>query len=156
MFSPAESDIIFSGTPDEDQMKRMSSSSCCRSLIALIALVALSALASPIMAAPEPAAAQAAYNGSWSVLIVTERGPCDRAYRYPVRVTDGRVTYGGQADFNVSGRVMRNGAVNVSVSRGGQRAAGSGRLAGTTGSGTWRGGSGSDACSGSWTAEKRG
>ena len=131
-------------------MERMPSI-LCRSLIAL------GALAIPSFGGPLPAAAQMAhYNGTWSVLIVTDRGPCDRAYRYPVRVTNGRVTYAGQADFDVAGRVSSNGAVNVSVSKGDQRARGSGRLDGTSGSGTWRGGNGGDECSGSWTAEKRG
>ena len=31
---------------------------------------------------PEPAAARTPYDGNWSVLIVTNTGPCDRGYRY--------------------------------------------------------------------------
>jgi len=119
-------------------------------------LIALSILTTLILAVPAPADAQSAFNGTWSVLIVTDTGQCDRAYRYPVRVANGRVIYAGQADFDVSGRVAKNGAVYVRVSRGSQRASGSGRLDGTSGSGTWRGGIGSDSCSGSWTAERRG
>jgi len=103
-----------------------------------------------------PAVAQGAFNGMWSVLIVTEQGPCDRAYRYPVRLADGRVLYAGQADFNVSGHVARNGIVRVTVSRGRQQASGSGRLVGRGGGGTWRGVGSAGACSGTWTAEKRG
>jgi hypothetical protein len=109
-----------------------------------------------LFAAPVPASAQGAYNGIWSVLIITNSGPCDRAYRYPLRITNGRVTYAGQADFNVSGRVSRNGAVSVTVSRGSQRASGSGRLSGASGSGRWSGAGDSSRCSGVWTAEKRG
>jgi hypothetical protein len=119
-----------------------------RMLVALASVIVL-------FAAPVPAGAQGAFNGSWSVLIVTSKGPCDRAYRYPVRVNNGRVTYGGQADFTVSGRVAANGAVRVTVSRGSQRASGSGRLSGSSGSGTWAG-FGESRCSGTWTAEKRG
>ena len=118
-------------------------------------LAALCAAAAPLVAGSAPASAQAAFNGTWSVLIMTDKGPCDRAYRYPVRVANGRVSYAGQADFDVAGQVGRNGAVRVTVSRGQQRAAGSGRLFARSGSGTWRG-SGDSACSGSWTAEKRG
>jgi len=110
----------------------------------------------PLLAPAHPATAQAAFNGIWSVLIMTDRGACDRAYRYPVRIANGRVSYAGQADFNVNGRVARNGAVSVSVNRGEQRASGSGRLNGGWGAGTWRGAGGQSACSGSWTAEKRG
>src|SRR5262245_37798567 len=125
------------------------------SLIALIRVTAAVSAVAAIAASPAPARAQATFNGTWSVLIITNSGPCDRAYRYPVRVSNGRVTYAGQADFNVTGHVRPNGAVDVSVSRGSQRANGSGRLVGNAGSGTWRG-AGSSSCAGSWTAEKRG
>jgi hypothetical protein len=92
------------------------------------------------------------FDGTWSVLIVTEAGSCDRAYRYPVRISNGSVGYAGQAGgFTVSGRVGGNGAVTVRVSRGSQYAQGNGRLSGSSGQGTWRGGD----CSGYWTAEKR-
>ena len=109
-----------------------------------------------LFAAPIPASAQGAFNGTWSVMIITNNGPCDRAYRYPLRISNGHVTYAGSADFNVSGRVAGNGAVSVMVSRGSQRAAGTGKLSGGSGSGRWSGGGSSDRCSGIWTAEKRG
>ena len=91
------------------------------------------------------------YDGTWSVLIVTEKGGCDRAYRYPVRISRGSVGYAGEASFNVTGRVIAGGAVTVTVSRGSQSATGTGRLDGNGGGGSWRGGE----CSGYWTAEKR-
>jgi hypothetical protein len=116
----------------------------------------ISAIAVAVLAAPAPARAQGAFNGTWSVLIVTESGPCDRAYRYPVLVNNGRVTYAGQADFNVSGSVRPNGAVQVTVSRRDQRASGTGRLRGGGGSGSWRGSDSTGTCVGTWTAEKRG
>jgi hypothetical protein len=119
------------------------------------ALVAFLAAIVPSLAMPVPSNAQAAFNGIWSVLIVTDNGPCDRAYRYPVRIANGRVSYAGHADFDVVGQVARNGAVRVMVSRGNQHAGGSGRLNGAWGSGTWRG-MGDAECSGRWTAEKRG
>ena len=119
-------------------------------------LVALSAVAASFIAAPASAAAQGAFNGTWSVLIITDKGPCDRAYRYPIRVTNGRVSYAGQADFDLNGQVAPNGAVRVTVSRGEQRASGSGRLFGNSGGGSWRGAGSQSACSGTWTAEKRG
>ena len=126
-------------------------------LIAAIRLsAAVPAIAAAVLAAPAPAGAQAGFNGTWSVLIVTDSGPCDRAYRYPVRVNNGEVSYAGQADFNVSGRVRKDGAVDVTVSRRDQRASGTGRLRGDSGSGTWRGTDATGTCSGTWTAEKRG
>jgi hypothetical protein len=120
-----------------------------------IVRVAFVSAITSFLATPAPAHAQAAFNGTWSVLIVTSKGPCDRAYRYPVRISNGRVTYAGHVDFAASGRVEKNGAVQVTVSRGRQSASGSGRLVGRSGSGTWSG-FGKSACSGSWTAEKRG
>lgn len=102
-----------------------------------------------------PASARSAYDGRWSVLIITERGTCDRAYRYPVQIVDGRVTYAGDGSFNISGRVSGRGGVVVTVSRGDARASGSGRLSRVAGYGTWRGASSSNACSGTWQAERR-
>jgi hypothetical protein len=100
-----------------------------------------------------PALAKTPYDGAWSVLIVTESGTCDRAYRYPVRVVDGQVRYDGEAAFTVSGRVAGNGAVNVSIRRGDQSADARGRLSAASGSGNWR--SPSRQCAGTWSAERR-
>ena len=120
---------------------------------AFAALAILAASAVPASPAPI-AAAKHSFDGTWSVLIVTERGTCDRAYRYPVRISNGSVGYAGEASFNVTGRVGANGAVTVTVSRGSQSASGSGMLSSSDGSGYWRTASGE--CSGSWTAERRG
>ena len=95
------------------------------------------------------------FDGLWSVLVVTQSGSCDRAYRYPVRVSNGRVFYSGEASIDVTGRVDPQGRVSVSIGRGDQSAVGSGRLGRNSGSGVWRGRSPSAACAGSWTAERR-
>jgi hypothetical protein len=123
--------------------------------IAASALTAFAMLASSAMpAAPAPiSAGKQGFDGTWSVLIVTEHGKCDRAYRYPVRISNGSVGYAGEASFNVSGKVGASGAVTVSVSRGSQSASGAGQLSASGGSGRWTAGSGE--CSGSWTAERR-
>jgi hypothetical protein len=92
------------------------------------------------------------YDGLWSVSIVTEKGDCDRGYRYPVRISNGMLANAGDAVFTITGRVGGGGAITVTVSGGGRSATGSGRLAGNMGIGSWIGGS----CSGSWTAERRG
>jgi hypothetical protein len=92
------------------------------------------------------------YDGLWSVSIVTEKGDCDRGYRYPVRISNGLLANAGDSVFTISGRVGGTGAITVAVSAGGRSAIGSGRLAGNSGMGSWSGGS----CSGSWTAERRG
>ena len=120
---------------------------CALSALAILATSALPTASAPI------AAGKASFDGTWSVLIVTERGTCDRAYRYPVRISHGSVGYAGEASFNVTGKVGANGAVTVTVSRGSQSASGSGRLSLTDGIGHWRTAGGE--CSGTWSAERR-
>ena len=100
------------------------------------------------------ATARTPYDGAWSVLIVTERGTCDRAYRYGVQIIDGIVRYDGGA-VTFSGQVDKNGAVQVTVAGGGGRATGSGRLSRNSGQGSWIGRASSGACSGYWEAERR-
>jgi hypothetical protein len=121
-----------------------------RTILAMLAALA----ASTVPGSPAPlTAAKANFDGAWSVLIVTEKGTCDRAYRYPVRIENGAVGYAGSAAFTVSGKVGDNGAVTVTVSRGSQSAKGTGRMSGAEGAGTWVAGSGD--CAGTWTAERR-
>jgi len=117
-----------------------------RAAWALIAILFAGALG-----AAAPAAATANYDGLWSVVIVTEKGSCDRAYRYPVRISNGAVQNDGPSLINVSGKVGGNGAVTVQVSAGDKTASGTGRLSGKAGGGKWSGG----ACAGTWEAERR-
>lgn len=91
------------------------------------------------------------YDGLWSVSVVTEKGACDRGYRYPIRITNGTLANAGDAVFNISGQVVQNGAITVRVSAAGKSANGIGRLSGNIGAGSWTGGE----CSGTWTAQKR-
>jgi hypothetical protein len=123
------------------------------SAAAFAAAAVLAASAAPVSSAPITAG-KASFDGMWSVLIVTERGTCDRAYRYPVRISNGSVGYAGEASFDVSGQVQPNGVVNVRVSRGSQSASGAGRMSLTDGSGYWMTAGGE--CSGTWSAERRG
>jgi hypothetical protein len=116
------------------------------------ALAALGILAATVPASA-PASARSNFDGTWSVLIVTQKGTCDRAYRYPVKIDNGSVGYAGEAAFTVSGKVGENGSVIVKVARGSQSANGQGRLSATDGSGMWIAGTGD--CSGVWTAERR-
>jgi hypothetical protein len=110
-----------------------------------LSVAAISGLVSPATSAPS-------HDGLWSVVIITERGTCDRAYRYPVRISRGNVINAGDSPVTISGRVGDNGNLTVIVSHGNQRATGSGRLNAGNGTGTWRGGD----CSGTWEAERRG
>jgi hypothetical protein len=98
----------------------------------------------------------AAFDGLWSVLIITEQGTCDRGYRYAVRIRNGRVGHADPANssFRIAGRVAGNGATSVSVARGNQSANGSGRISSNGGAGRWKSSKGE--CSGIWQAERRG
>ena len=118
---------------------------------AALAFAVLTSAMAPAFAAPMASAK--GFDGGWSVLIVTEKGTCDRAYRYPVRIENGTVGYAGSASFNVTGKVGANGALTVTVSRGDKSATGTGRISSNDGAGTWTAASGE--CSGTWTAERR-
>jgi len=96
-----------------------------------------------------------AFDGSWSVLILTQSGACDRAYRYGVRISNGAVHNAGGEAIALSGQVAPSGAVSVSVAAGDQSAQGAGRLTQTSGSGRWRGQGSLGICAGTWVAERR-
>ena len=102
------------------------------------------------------ASAEAApHDGRWSVLVITEQGNCDQAYRYEVAVTDGKLSYAGREQVTFSGTVAGSGAVNVNIHLGEQGATGTGKLSGSAGAGTWRGTGNSGNCAGRWEAERR-
>jgi hypothetical protein len=117
--------------------------------------IALLVAATTLSHAPGPAAARTAFDGRWSVMIQTESGECDRAYRYGVDIVNGTVSYAGDSSFVINGRVTPNGKLRVRLSRGQQRAEGTGHLSQTDGTGVWRGVSGSGVCTGRWFAERR-
>jgi hypothetical protein len=114
--------------------------------VALFAFVAASATIATTSTFAVPA-----YDGLWSVSIVTEKGTCDRGYRYPIRISNGVLANAGDVAVNIAGKVMPTGAITVVVSAAGKSANGSGRLSGNLGEGSWTGGD----CSGTWTAERR-
>ena len=60
----------------------------------------------------------------------------------------------GEEPGREPGRVGKDGAVVVNVSSGDKSAIGTGRLAATTGTGSWTGGNGM--CAGVWQAERHG
>lgn len=105
---------------------------------------------------PAPAAAQAVnFDGRWSVVIITDSGGCDRAYRYRVRISGGRIYYDGDSAAVINGQVDASGNVAVSLRYGQSSANGSGHLSESDGEGRWQGASSSSSCSGRWEAERR-
>jgi len=121
----------------------------------IFAAALLLSLPLSVASAPSVAVARTPYDGQWSVSIITDAGTCDRAYRYALRIENGRVYY-DDPSFDISGRVSANGQVTVIVRHGEQQAVGSGRLSRDAGAGVWRGRSPGSQCSGHWEAERRG
>ena len=119
-----------------------------RSILATAALVATVALPG----AADARMAGGSYDGVWNVTFATTRGTCTSGYSVPFSVTGSRVTSAGGG--RVSGSINRAGAVAVQVSVGASHAAGGGRLAGTSGAGSWRGIIQGDNCSGTWQAKR--
>ena len=96
--------------------------------------------------------ARSAYDGSWDLVFVTQRGACDRTYNFTVNVSNGVVTHPNLLKFR--GYVAKSGAVRASVAVQDRYASGSGRLSCASGRGTWRGYAGTARCSGYWTAQR--
>lgn len=125
-------------------------------LAGFLALALVPDASAAAKAKKQPGLATGTYDGLWSVLIITDKGTCDRGYRYAVRIKGGRVGHADPANssFKISGSVAGGGAARVSVARGNQSASGTGRLTRDGGSGRWSSGKGE--CSGVWQAERRG
>ena len=115
------------------------------------ALILAATLSAPATAATQPVS----YDGHWSVLVITEKGDCDRAYRYAVSISNGQLQYAGDAAVDMSGTVAPDGGVQVAIRLRDKGANGSGRLSAASGVGTWHGGGPNAKCAGRWEAEKR-
>ena len=127
-----------------------------RAIVATVvaAIIASSAIPSDAVSRTRPPPSSA-FDGVWSVSIVTTAGDCDRGYRYPLRIAGGHVLKAdSDPNFAVAGAVARSGAIGVTISGGGQSATGFGRLSRNYGRGVWHTSNGE--CSGRWTAERRG
>jgi hypothetical protein len=145
MFDRSKSDLSKS-----DSNKSRSSKADLSMRVARCVFAALIAGTATLMATTSYAGPS--YDGLWSVLVVTEKGDCDRGYRYPIRIENGKLVNAGDTAFTISGAVAPTGAITVTVSAGSKSATGLGRLDANEGGGHWTGSS----CSGSWTAERRG
>ena len=121
-----------------------------------IADLAATATVASAQAAPKRVthARSHAFDGLWSVSILTQAGPCSSSYRYPARIVGGQVRQtGNDFSYQISGAVVASGAILVTVSQGGQSATGYGRLRGASGGGRWT--AGGNQCYGTWSAVRR-
>jgi hypothetical protein len=81
--------------------------------------------------------ARSAYDGSWDLVFVTQRGSCDPSYNFTVNVSDGIVTHPNLVKFK--GYVAKSGSVRASVTVHDKFASGTGRFFGMSGRGKWSG-----------------
>lgn len=94
-------------------------------------------------------AGAATFDGDWNVQIASSNAACTSGASVSIGINNGQVA-STNAAVTASGRVAEAGAIQVTISSGMKRAVGSGRLTGTSGSGTWR----AALCSSTWTAQR--
>jgi hypothetical protein len=112
----------------------------------------LTTAAACLIALTSAAQARSAYDGSWDLIFVTQRGACEPSYNFTVNVADGIVSHPNLLKFR--GYVASSGTVYASVTVHDKYASGSGKLAGTSGRGKWSGRAGNSSCVGYWTAQR--
>jgi hypothetical protein len=103
-----------------------------------------------------PLLAQARHDGSWAIEIVTERGPCERLYRYYVEVEGQAVrlrSMTGETSPATMGLVGADGRIKATLGQAGDPVNVTGRLAATSGTGVWS--APARQCTGRWSAHKR-
>ncbi len=92
------------------------------------------------------------FDGTWSVQLVAGGGLCGSGASQTLTVQDGRVRAGGSG-VSVSGQIGPSGSVSLALQKGPAQGSASGKLSGSSGSGTWT--VSTLGCSGSWTAQRR-
>jgi hypothetical protein len=123
-----------------------------RGLVA-VALAAV-CLSGPSNAAQKPrSGAATSHDGVYAVEIVTQRGSCDRVYRWTISVAGGRISTPADALMQANGQINPRGIVSLSFRRDAQVATVSGRVEGRSGSGTWS--PPTLQCAGSWRAARQ-
>jgi hypothetical protein len=122
--------------------------------VALVVTLVLAASTLPAMLGDAHArgARSGAYDGTWNVVFVTRAGNCSSTNSAPFTVSGRRLYPAGGG--KVTGGISSAGFVSVRISVGRSVASGSGRLAGSSGSGSWSGIISGDRCSGTWQATR--
>ena len=120
-----------------------------RKVSAFAVLAVVAATSTPAGAA---GARAGAYDGTWNVTFTTRAGNCSSTNSAPFSVSGRQISSAGGG--KVTGGVSANGAVAVNISVGLSHASGTGRLAGSSGTGRWTGVISGDKCSGTWQATR--
>ena len=114
--------------------------------VLLLAPLAAALLASPAFAA-QP------FDGQWSVEVITEKGSCDQAYRWDIKVSEGHVVTTPDMPAKAAGSISPKGAIAVNFSRGADSMSAKGTASGNWATGEWN--APSMGCTGRWRAERR-
>ena len=93
------------------------------------------------------------YDGAWSVVVYTSRGPCEPSQRFSGQIVNGEISY-AYGSLEVTGHVAPSGATVVRVVYGSARGEAHGHLAAMQGSGTWSGNGPNGHCAGTWMATR--
>ena len=62
------------------------------------------------MALASAAYARSAYDGSWDLVFVTQRGACDASYNFTVNVSDGNVSHPKSSEIQRTRGKIRRGS----------------------------------------------
>jgi hypothetical protein len=123
-------------------------------LVAACAGATVTLFAGPLLAqAPQEGSAR---DGSWAIEIVTERGACERLYRYYVVIEGQAVrlrSMTGETSPATMGLVGAGGRIKATLGQAGDPVNVTGRLAATSGTGVWS--APARQCMGRWSAHKR-
>jgi len=93
-------------------------------------------------------AKRSAYDGRWSVVINTTRGPCGTV-RAALQIIGGHV-YSQDPSYQVFGTIGSGGVIRVTVVSRDRSASGAGQLSRSSGAGWWQSSQGE--CYGTWSA----
>jgi hypothetical protein len=93
------------------------------------------------------------FDGSWNAVLITRSGQCERSGQATGQILNGALVSPG-GGVTVSGHVNADGELTGRITAGPYYVAGSGRLAGNSGSGTWQGVGPNGPCAGIWNAKR--
>jgi hypothetical protein len=110
------------------------------------------ALSAGVILSGSALAEPAKFDGTWSVSLVGNGGLCGSGASSTLMVQNGSVRAGGSG-VSVSGQVGPSGSVSLALQKSGVQGTASGKLSGSSGSGSWS--VASLGCSGRWTAQRR-
>ena len=110
------------------------------------------ALSAGVILSGSALAEPAKFDGTWSVSLVANGGLCGSGASSTLMVQNGSVRAGGSG-VSVSGSVGSSGSVSLALQKSGVQGTPSGKLSGSSGSGSWS--VASLGCSGRWTALRR-